>query len=48
MDPRIPDLMQKLFNNIATKDEKTLFGKLWQKKVEDIFNNLDKVLTIYN
>ncbi len=48
MDPRIPDLMQKLFNNIATKEEKTLFGKLWQKKVEDIFNNLNKVLTIYN
>ena len=29
-----------------TTDEKGTFGKLWQKRVEKIFDNIDKVITI--
>jgi len=39
-------LMQKIMKNNATEDEKLLFGKLWQKRVEDIFKNIPKVITV--
>lgn len=39
-------LMQKCIQGNATKDEKLEFGKLWQKRVEDIFDNLEEVIKI--
>lgn len=39
-------LMQKCIQGNATKDEKLEFGKLWQKRVEDISNNIDEVIKI--
>jgi hypothetical protein len=39
-------LMQKSLQGNATKEEKREFGKLWQKRVEDIFKNLEEVIKI--
>ena len=39
-------LMQKCMQGTATKDEKIEFGKLWQKRVEDISLNIDKVIKV--
>lgn len=43
---KMSELMQKLMKNQATKEEKEEFGKLWQQRVENIFNNIDKVIKI--
>lgn len=45
-DPKIHSLMQKMVSNKATKIEKKEFGELWQQRVENIFQNKDKVITI--
>jgi len=45
-DPLIPTLMQKMMQGIATPKEKETFGKLWQQRVENIFDNIDKVIKI--
>ncbi len=45
-DPRQNELMQKLMQGIATKEEKQLFGELWQRRVEDILTNIDKVIEV--
>lgn len=37
-------LMQKMIQEIATKEEQVFFGKLWQQRVENIFNNIDRVI----
>lgn len=47
MDSKVPLLMQKILKDEASNEEKILFGNLWQQKVENIFNNVDKVITIY-
>ncbi|MCG3678165.1 FmdE family protein [Aliarcobacter butzleri] len=39
-------LMQKSLQGNATKDEKIEFAKLWQKRVEDISNNINEVIKI--
>jgi hypothetical protein len=39
-------LMQKCMQGTATKDEKIEFGKLWQKRVEGISLNIDKVIKV--
>jgi len=39
-------LMEKMMQGIASTDEKILFGKLWQERVENILNNTCKVITI--
>ena len=39
-------LMQKCMQGSATKDEKIEFTKLWQKRVEDISLNIDKVIKV--
>lgn len=44
-EPLQQELMQKIMQGIATDDEKINFGKLWQQRVENIFNNIDKVIT---
>jgi hypothetical protein len=45
-NPMQQQLMQKIMQGIATSQEKIDFGKLWQNRVEQIFNNIDSVITI--
>jgi formylmethanofuran dehydrogenase subunit E len=45
-NPNMQPLMQKLMQGIASKEEKQLFGKIWQQRVEDIFANIDKVIEL--
>ncbi|MEA3554788.1 MAG: FmdE family protein [Campylobacterota bacterium] len=45
-NPLQQELMKKIMQEIATKEEKISFGKLWQERVENIFANIDKVITI--
>ena len=45
-NPLQQELMQKIMQGIATDEERLTFGKLWQQRVENIFNNIDKVITI--
>jgi len=45
-DPMQQILMQKIMQNIASDDEKKEFGKLWQQRVKNIFENIDKVIAI--
>lgn len=44
--PLKQSLMQKIMQDIATPDDNKLFGELWQQRVENIFNNVGKVITI--
>ena len=49
-DERQASLMKKLISDKATQEERALFAKLWQKRVEDIFanaQNVIKVQTVY-
>ena len=39
-------LMQKSVQGSATNEEKLEFGKLWQQRVEDISNNIEKVIKV--
>lgn len=39
-------LMKKMIIKVATDEEKIEFGKLWQQRVEDISNNINKVITV--
>jgi len=45
-DARMQPLMQKLMQGVASKEEKELFGSLWQERVENIFKNIDKVIKV--
>jgi len=45
-NPKTSQLMQKLMKDIASKEEKQEFGKLWQERVKNIFENIEKVITI--
>ena len=45
-DPRTGELMQKIMQNTATNEDKKLFGILWQERVEKIFQNISKVITL--
>lgn len=45
-NPQIPVLMQKIMQKKAHPDALQLFGKLWQERVQNIFANADKVITI--
>ena len=45
-DERLNPLMKKLMSGNASLDEKKLFGQLWQKRVEDIFTNKNKVIKV--
>lgn len=46
IDPKQSIIMQKLQQNIATDQEKKEFEILWQQRVNDIFNKVDKVINI--
>jgi len=39
-------IMQLILQGVASEEEKEEFGKIWQKRVEDIFENIDKVVTV--
>ena len=45
-NPLQQELMQKIMQGVATSEEKISFGKLWQQRVENIFANISKVITI--
>ena len=45
-DPLQQQLMQKIMQGVATPDERKKFGELWQQRVENIFSNIDKVITV--
>jgi hypothetical protein len=45
-NPKMQELMGKLMQGVATTEEKKEFGELWQERVEAIFNNIDKVISI--
>lgn len=45
-NPEISILMQKIMQEVATKEEKVIFGQLWQDRVKNIFNNIDKVIKV--
>lgn len=40
------ELMEKCVRGTANESEKKEFGKVWQKRVEDISNNIDKVIKV--
>jgi len=43
---QIGPLMQKIMQKTATLEETKLFGILWQERVEKIFQNISKVITL--
>ena len=45
-DPKQNELMNKIMYGQGSKDDMKEFGSLWQKRVENIFLNVDKVITI--
>jgi len=45
-NPQTGPLMQKIMQNIATPEEKKLFGELWQERVENIFKNIPQVISV--
>jgi len=45
-NPQTGPLMQKIMQNIATSEEKKLFGTLWQERVENIFKNIPEVIKV--
>ena len=47
-NPLQQELMQKIMQGVATKEEKITFGQLWQNRVENILTNSSKIITIKN
>ena len=45
-NPKMQELMGKLMQGLASAEEKKEFGQLWQERVEAIFQNIDKVITL--
>ena len=45
-NPLQQELMQKINKGDASKEERSSFGKLWQQRVENIFSNINSVITI--
>jgi formylmethanofuran dehydrogenase subunit E len=44
--PEMQILMQKIMQGMATPEDKKKFGEVWQERVEAIFDNIDKVITV--
>ncbi len=44
--PNMQPLMQKMMQGVATSEELAEFGKLWQERVERIFQNASKVIEV--
>lgn len=45
-DPAMMPLMQKTMQGAASKEEMQQFGALWQERVQRIFENADKVISV--
>jgi formylmethanofuran dehydrogenase subunit E len=45
-DVNMPTLMQKCIAKTANKEEQKEFGRLWQKRVEDISNHIEEVIWV--
>jgi len=45
-NPQVGTLMQKIMQKTATLEETKLFGTLWQERVEKIFQNIPKVISV--
>ncbi len=45
-NPAMQPLMQKMMQGAATSDELQEFGRLWQDRVQRIFENLDEVVRV--
>jgi len=45
-NPQVGTLMQKIMQNIATPEEKKLFGTYWQERVENIFKNIPQIIKV--
>jgi formylmethanofuran dehydrogenase subunit E len=45
--PEMQILMQKIMQGMATPEDKKKFGEVWQERVEAIFDNIDKVITVH-
>lgn len=46
VDPMIATLMQKILNSSASREETGRFKLLWQQRVADIFDNIDKITRV--
>ncbi len=46
VDPLQPQLMQKIKMGTATTEDKISFAELWQKRVEQIFNDVESVIKV--
>ncbi|ADG92212.1 conserved hypothetical protein [Arcobacter nitrofigilis DSM 7299] len=46
MSEELQFLMQKCLSKKANEEEIKEFGKLWQKRVEEIFNKIDEVISV--
>ena len=46
MEPKIKPLMEKLMQKVATPEERAEFGRLWQKRVEEIMRRKDEVIEV--
>jgi len=44
--PRQQEIMERMMQGMATPEEKAEFGAMWQQRVEAIFGNIDKVITV--
>lgn len=44
--PKVTELMQKQMQNLASIEEKKEFRKLWQERVKNIFENINKVIQV--
>ena len=44
--PQMMPLMKKIISGEGSDEDKKTFGKLWQERVENIFNNIDKVVKV--
>jgi len=46
MHPRQQEIMQRFMQGLATPEDKAEFSTMWQQRVEAIFANIDKVITV--
>ncbi len=44
--PRQQELMQKILQGVAAPEDRESFGEIWQWRVEEIFKNTEKVITV--
>jgi len=44
--PRQQEIMERMMQGMATPEDKAEFGAMWQQRVEAIFGNIDKVITV--